>query len=380
MKQVIKSILKLGASVFTLLLFIGLNTSFAQSKSKAEISYRAHYGTRQKTLARCEPITFARSDKAAQNQAKACDSVLPAITEVNITDQETQTSKIENTVFAWLGESKESCALVSVETYYILKRVDTKLCNKVIFDRENGNEQLLHYEAKRAFTFRKILADPAKNQNMAAELGAACVQAINQITQAGGSLRSITLMNSTKPLEQIKFGANGGNPYFYHWTSRDGLHEMFELNRLSEDQVIERARANNTYEKMFDFLRARSADEYAFWRRVFYVAKDKASSAFLGTQLIEFELDLNAKTISYEHKIWQKAMDEVSASYPSLKQACAMDLDRQFPDTHGVVMSNNMFFIVAEDSGVEVIDYNQKELWFQILSSRPFKAIRKSQK
>ena len=47
--------------------------------------------------------------------------------------------------------------------------------------------------------------------------------------------------------------------------------------------------------------------------------------------------------------------------------------------THGSEYFTNLFLVVAEDSGVEVIDYNQEQLWFQILISNPFVAVRKIQ-
>lgn len=237
-------------------------------------------------------------------------------------------------------------------------------------------EQVHAMFGARTATFRQMLRDPDKGQYMRAEIGSACTDAINALTASGRSLRSEKLVAAEVPLRSIHFASGQEDDTFYHWTSDPGLINLFHLDTMTPQEAFTNALKNHLFESMFDFLRKRQADNYAFWRRVFYVAEDTESSAFLGNHLIEFDLDLNARTIQYDQQVWADALAEVAHRYPTLAANCKMGLDEPVADTFGAVMFNNLFFIIAEDSGVEVVDYNQQEKWFQILSPTAFRGVR----
>lgn len=241
-----------------------------------------------------------------------------------------------------------------------------KLSLKDIFDR-----------FERKSTFRMMLKDPEKGQNMTRELGPECASAINAITDSGKSLESETLKRSIIPLSEVRFSSGQQDDSFYHWTSNPGLGATLKLPELSPKEAYRRARDEGVFESMFEFLRTRDADSYAFWRRVFYVAEDTESSRFLGNQLFEFTLNMDARTISYDYNVWLASLAEIGERYPDIKRHCRLGLRMYVPDTFGTVMFDNIFMIVAEDSKVEVIDYNQQQKWFQLLTPAPIKAIKK---
>lgn len=285
---------------------------------------------------------------------------------------------VERIEFAWVETKGLNCSAVSEKSLKVLGPVPAEKCADTILKRQNG-KMLLDGPIghNRAYTFRKILLDPRYNTQMKAELGSECVDAINKITQTGGSLYSRQLANAAVPLGSIRYFSGVQDNLFYHWTSNSGLHTLFKLNELSAEDASTRASKENIYEQMFFYLRTRPADQYKFWRRVFYVAEDPQSSAFLGSSLIEFTLNPQSKTLKYDINMWQNGMDEVAAKHHELAQKCKMKLDWDIPDTFGRVLFSNMFFIVAEDSGISLIDYNQRSSWFQILSSEPFVSLKK---
>lgn len=284
----------------------------------------------------------------------------------------------ENIEFVWIENKGDNCSAVSEKTLKVLGQVPREKCTDSILKRVQGKLEIVGPTGRnRAYTFRKLLLDARTNVQMRAELGAGCVDSINAITQKGGNLGSRHLANAAVPLSSIRFHTGVQDNLFYHWTSSTGLFSLFKLNDLSPEQASARALKENLYEQMFYFLRTRSADMYQFWRRVFYVAEDTQSSAFLGSSLIEFTLNPKSKTLRYDVGVWQAGMDEVAAKHPELAQNCKMKLSWEIPDTFGRVMFSNMFFIVAEDSGISIIDFNQGSRWFQILSSEPFVSMKK---
>lgn len=285
--------------------------------------------------------------------------------------------KTENITTAWSENINTTCIAIAEESLRTLGTVEKDRCDELILKIVDGKRKLVGAPvAKRTYSFRKMLLDPKMSANMQGELGAACVASVNKITRSGRSLASRILANSATPLGQVRVHTGVQDNLFYHWTSSDGLFALFKLRELNGDEASARAKKENIYEQMFYFLRTRSADMYQFWRRVFYVAEDTKSSGFLGSNLLEFTLDPKSKTVVYNLPTWQASMDEVAEKYPELAQTCKMNLDWKLTDTFGSLMFSNMFFIVAEDSGITVIEFNQGGRWFQILGSEPFVSLK----
>jgi hypothetical protein len=218
-----------------------------------------------------------------------------------------------------------------------------------------SSEDISNYLKNSTVSFRSILASSITTP-MREELGAECVGAINEVTAEGGSLRSRALAQSTHRLIDNRFASGAPHTDFFHWTSSSGLFDLFNLNQLNGEQASNLARSEHLYDQMFLFLRTRPADMYQFWRRVLYVAEDRTSSEGLGNKLVIFRLRPDAPTISYEPDIWHRAMKEIAAKYPSIGKKCAnMDLEWTVPDSFGQVSFSDVFFIIAEDSGVDVM-------------------------
>ncbi len=226
-------------------------------------------------------------------------------------------------------------------------------------------------------SFRALLSDPSTGAEMTRDLGAACAADINAITHAGNTLRSEKLAKAAQPLSSIRFSSGAQDMRFYHWTNSAGLFDLFKLDSLSSEDASSQAKQNKRFDEMFSFLRTRRAAEYQFWQRVFYVSEDTISSNWRGTRLINFTLDENAKTLSYDLDIWREAVTEVTERYPELARDCKTHLNRQISDTYGTVYFDDIFYIVAEDSGIQVVDYNQDQKWFQVLTPEVFVGVGK---
>jgi hypothetical protein len=123
---------------------------------------------------------------------------------------------------------------------------------------------------------------------------------------------------------------------------------------------------DGSYDKVFEYYRTRLADQWKFWRRVHYLAEDPSSSRYLGGYQTKLYLNPKARTITWDDKTWLTALQEVNKRHPGLDQACGIDLPISVPDTYETVHFNQILFMIAEDSAIDVVDFNARK-WFQLI-------------
>lgn len=293
----------------------------------------------------------------------------------------------------WDGPREDNCVLTTADNTFItvagqspcadtkLHRFVSKKDGVLIVKSFDGMDRMSVDEIFERFarkaSFRKLLSDPAKSANMIGELGRACAEAINAITASGGNLESKILKDSTQTLDSFHVYSKHDDDVFYHWTKSTTLLSSLKLDKLPGPKAYEADVADGSLEAIFDFLRTQYVDGSEFYRRVLYVAEDKDSSSDYGNLLIEFQFNPKAVVLPYDESTWSKAVQEVANRYSSIAKNCKVDLSSSFDGKFGVMKFNNLFFIIAEDSSVDLIDYNQQRIWFQLLSPKSIIGIKR---
>lgn len=227
----------------------------------------------------------------------------------------------------------------------------------------------------RTAMFRQVMMDPARNGQIVRDLGQACVDAVNAVTRKGQTLRSQEILKAVSPLSSMKFPSGVQDDTFFHYTSAAELVNMFKLGELQGPAAYANAIQNHLFEQEFNYLRTIAVDSFNFWRRVFYVAEDPVTSASYGNYEIEFKLDMSARTLMYKTDVWTAALNEIGARYPDIASNCKLDLHDVGTD-YGTVESNDILFVIAEDSGVSVINYGAADHWYQVIAPQAFRGIR----
>lgn len=246
------------------------------------------------------------------------------------------------------------------------------------------------------YTFRDLICHPQQGEFVRQELGETCANAIVEIFSSGRSLASEALLGRRIRVRELIPPASSGQVNVYHaarWGDR-GLVELFELNgdlqdgrELLEMEVNERAREEGRFGQMFSYLRAnRKLDANnithhwaGLWLRSFYVGRSVPSVLDIcpsDCDVLEFNLDPEAWALEHDQKLWEAAIGEIGERFPHLHSHTSMRLSHVAPDKHQKVCYHPLQFIIAEESGISLLDYGQKGLWFQIINPSIFQAVR----
>lgn len=232
--------------------------------------------------------------------------------------------------------------------------------------------------ARRSTSFLQMMLD-GRMEELDSELGQDCVQQIRKAVRDGGDLGSPILRAAITPLGSIKKPSGVQDDTFYHYTNSSGLFQLFEVDQLL-GEAHKKAVARKSYDKIFEHLRTRTlkGGSYAFWSRVFYVAEDPKSSSNFGSFALEFKLNPNAQAFVYSEEKVEQALTEVTSRNNLI--ACPNRLT--FPFSAGTAnmrragRMSNLFFIIAEESGIEMVDY-LNGAWYMILSPSVFQDVRR---
>ena len=250
--------------------------------------------------------------------------------------------------------------IITLDCSKVVKKLPAFTASQEQKDIEKANKQ-------RRASFRNVFLSPKLNKEIREDLGDKCFNFIHNIYSQDKTLYSEMLNRTIEPLSTINFKSGVQDLKFYHWTYSTGLHELLQSKEKDRSKAHKNALNNGSYEAMFTFLRTRDADMYNLWRRLFYVAEDALSSNFLGNKLITFQLSPHCRSIGWDDKSWIDALEELEQKYQGLQDACGEGLPRTVNDTFRTVNYNEILHIIAEDSGVDIIDFQTKE-WFQILT------------
>jgi len=273
--------------------------------------------------------------------------------------------------------SKGMCVLARREDFSPLVQLDQyKKCEDQTLQKNGGRWEWSYSSPRiRPYSYRNLLKDP--NSPLRLELGLECTELVNKVIAEGGDFSSSILKSRVYPLSKIDFPSGAKDNLFFHWTKQEGLNNLFQLKQLSKEKATARAFREGLFDELFAFLRKRPGagpTGYGFLHRLFYLAEDKDSSSSYGHILVLFELRNDARTISYEPEIWRRALVEVIERH-HLSPACPTDLNLIADLGFNLLHYSNLFYLIAEESGIEVVDYNQKKFWYQILSPTAFISV-----
>lgn len=224
--------------------------------------------------------------------------------------------------------------------------------------------------------WRALMAAPETRGLYERQLGRECVRAIEKAGATAEGFDSPLLRGSARQLGDLPFASGRRDDTFYHWTSGTGLNELFDVPRLNAEDATRRARDENKFAEIFRFLRTRPDVTDHFWRGVFYVAEDPKSSREFGDRLFEFRLDPAALVLPYDPSLWTRAIDRMARRHPGLRACLGPRTWRESKVGLAVVKYHNLIFLLAEENGIFVVDYNQKNSWFMVLGPAPFREIR----
>lgn len=246
----------------------------------------------------------------------------------------------------------------------------------------SGQEQPAVAEKNRVFSragsFASVMLDDKLNAGLMADLGYECGNFVKKIYMSGKTLASEALAKTAKPLSTIKFKSGVQDMEFFHYSKGQGLKDLLNPEEVDRDLAHKRALGDGSYEKMFLWYRTRQVDSWRMWRRVHYLAEDPESSKYLGSVNLRFFLNPAAKTITWDEAVWRQALNEIAKRYPGLQKACGTDLTIRVPDTFKTVYFNQLLFMISEDSGIDVVDFQTQE-WFQLISPDSIASTRVSQ-
>jgi hypothetical protein len=218
-------------------------------------------------------------------------------------------------------------------------------------------------------TFASTLLNPASDAPLLTDLGASCGPFVQKIYKDGGTLASSTVIDAARPISSIALPSGQHDGVFYHYTTAVELMNSLHPEIKSRKEAQLEAVKNKEYDHIFEFYKTRAPDPKGFWDRIYYIAEDPVSSEYAGTLRIRFTLDPKAHTVTWDDRMWVKAIDELDRRYPGFKSACGDDLPLTHKDTYGTVRYNNILFVMAEDSGIDLLDYNSKR-WFMLVSPK----------
>ena len=230
-----------------------------------------------------------------------------------------------------------------------------------ISEREKSIQS--HLE-QRTGSFRRIILS-AVGQNLIHELSdrhPGCGEAVREVYATGGSLYSRRLDAAATRLGDVPFASGVQDNIFYHYTQNKSFMK-------SLDESAEEIQKNQAYEKIFIYLRAhqKPGTSYGNWSRIFYMSEDPDTIRNFAPFCVEFKMNMEARVVELESKLFSSAIREVGDRHPEVLDKCGSEMDQSGRDTYSTVYWNSLNFLMAEDSGLDAIDY-QFHHWFQILN------------
>jgi hypothetical protein len=208
----------------------------------------------------------------------------------------------------------------------------------------------------RTSSYAYLLLHSPSTPSLFHPLSAECTQAIKKVYASGHTLYSQKLHDAGTPVgEWTYFSGKKTKANFYHWT---------------KDAAIPRMAAAGNYDGIIKSDRTSSNE---FWHSVWYVAEDTKSSSYYGDKKVTVSFLPDAKVVSFLTPEWDGAIAEINQKYPDVGTSC------NIPSVHapGITLydkyKNYPFFVIAEDSGIDLIDYygvgvNKPHRWFQVVS------------
>jgi hypothetical protein len=222
----------------------------------------------------------------------------------------------------------------------------------------------------RPSSFASMLLNPVKSRYLEKALGSGCADFLKKIYKSGRTLSSPILIQASHTLSKEQFYSGKAHTNFYHHTVSPAFGSELHPEIADRKKANELSKRDGSYDNTFFFLRSRSTGPQndGLWFGAIYMAEDPVSSSNYGPLTVEINFDPEkTKIIDETSPSWDPALDDLEKTYPGLESACTSALTTQ---------SNRGFrFILADDSGIDMIDYVTYTIgspgphsWFQVLS------------
>lgn len=231
-----------------------------------------------------------------------------------------------------------------------------------------------------------LLRDQRTFDFLEARMPKGCAYELRKLYQSGNTLNSITLAKAAIPVLDVEYVSREQDARFFHWTSEEAyrtLTKLFQINGRGTDGIAQ-APQQTAYNDVFLYLRAtpeRNQNRHtpasqSMWAMQLYAAEDSKSSANYGNRLIEIEFSRDAKVLKDLDPAWPKALRELKEKFPDVVNVCRLEDKPQSATSYGCGADRTpIYFIVAEDSGIDLINYygcgaNRYGQYFQIISPK----------
>lgn len=244
-------------------------------------------------------------------------------------------------------------------------------------DQRRSDEIAARLE-ERASSFRRVIRS-GNNYGLLQELSdnrRGCGDAVRDVYEKGGSLYSAAVDKAAKPLGDFPKGSGVQDDYYYHFSKsadfRAGMigKEGDALRKQVDGAILYARQSGPRY-----LLPGNPSGMYhSNWGRSFYVSEDRKSIEFIAPYGIEFVIRPDARLISLDRDPLEGALREVGERYPDVGRRCGKRFDTSIRDTFGSVDYHALVFLIAEDSGIDLIDYKQDGHWFQVLTPDAFES------
>ncbi len=212
-----------------------------------------------------------------------------------------------------------------------------------------------------------------------------CGSTVKEIYAQGNTLYSKVIDEATIRLSDFPLNTGTWHSDFSHFTPSENFMNSFNT---SHEKLV----SNVIYEGMFTYIRGRDSIGHGNWLRQFFVSEDPETIRFWAPYEIKFDMNPDARLVQLQdpnmlkissgtkfihpRDLWIWALDEIGSKYPEVKRACGTKLELDMHDSYGWIHYSPLSFIIAEDSGVDVIEYLQGGRWFMVLSPNAFSGAR----
>jgi hypothetical protein len=253
---------------------------------------------------------------------------------------------------------------------------------------------LLAKQNNKNFKFRTLVQQPIAGAYVRQELGEECADLLVDIFRAGGDLSSQIFIQKRVRVCDLIAGANQPIVRFYHsarWGDT-GLVDLLDLKQGQQKKyqtfltALSRAYALKRFWGIFKYLRVERKlgtdlehNWPGLWHRNFYVGRSLESVTEISKKdcpHFEFDIDGKVWALPYQEDLWQQALDEVATKYPQLKNVAKLESSYTARDKYGTVQYHPLQFVIAEESGISLMDYGQKGLWFQVIRPEALRGVR----
>ena len=197
-----------------------------------------------------------------------------------------------------------------------------------------------------------------------------CGEVVRRIYKANGSLYSPIIDSTATLLKDFPKFSKKQDDVYYHVTNSESYMNAFK----DFGPASKRLGRQNPFERTLLFNRTRPARPvyHDGWERVMYVAESLETISFFSTFGIELEVSPDARMVDLNQKNWERALAELGERFPELAKKCGTKFDTSLQDMYATVNFHALVWLVAEDSGIDAMEYFQGGRWFQMLTPEVF--------